>query len=366
MIFPPLILFLMVAFFLAALVMLPLLMLGLIGEAFLRLGISPTLMFWLLILTLTGCGETHAEAGVQNAMNLCLLAGQAQIPVAAANPEPLDGYHIFPTPWRTMADTLSGISVPKHQGPKTPGNAVELMIQLLKNSPGKVNILALGPLTNISEAFEQEPALMEKVGKVVIMGGALRVKGNIIVPGFTDNLKNRVAEWNIYIDPVAAQKVFRSRVPNVLVPLDVTNQVQVTFGFVDQLKKQGKSPEAKFMCQVFAKETEFIKSGEFFFWDPLAAAVAVEDRLGKYESLKMDVVVQYSDAPLLQKGADGFSKKLKHGGLRRNFDDYQTGRTVVADTGGMTTVCVNVDGERFKERYIRVINKEEKQAEASP
>ena len=54
MIFPPLILFLMVAFFLAALVMLPLLMLGLIGEAFLRLGISPTLMFWLLILTLVG------------------------------------------------------------------------------------------------------------------------------------------------------------------------------------------------------------------------------------------------------------------------------------------------------------------------
>jgi uncharacterized membrane protein len=54
MIFPPLILFLMVAFFLAALFMLPLLMLGLIGEAFLRLGISPSLMFWLLILTLVG------------------------------------------------------------------------------------------------------------------------------------------------------------------------------------------------------------------------------------------------------------------------------------------------------------------------
>ncbi len=54
MIFPPLILFLMVAFFLAALVLLPLLMLGLIGEAFLRLGISPSLVFWLLILTLIG------------------------------------------------------------------------------------------------------------------------------------------------------------------------------------------------------------------------------------------------------------------------------------------------------------------------
>jgi len=54
MIFPPLIFFLMVVFFLVALVMLPFLMVGLIGEAFLRLGISPSLIFWLLILTLVG------------------------------------------------------------------------------------------------------------------------------------------------------------------------------------------------------------------------------------------------------------------------------------------------------------------------
>ena len=57
------------------------------------------------------------------------------------------------------------------------------------------------------------------------MGGAVRVKGNIIVPGFTDHLQNRVAEWNIYIDPVAAQKVFRSRVTKALVPLNAANQV---------------------------------------------------------------------------------------------------------------------------------------------
>lgn len=311
-------------------------------------------------ITIAGCGETHAEPGVQNTMNLCLLAGQGHTPTAAAHPEPLDGYHIYPTPWRTMADTLSGIPVPRHQGPKTPMNAVELMRHLLRNSPEKVNILTLGPLTNISEVFEQEPALMEKVGKLVIMGGAVRVKGNIIVPGFTDHLKNRVAEWNIFIDPVAAQKVFRSRVPKVLVPLDATNQVQVTAAFVDDFKKQSKSPEAKFMCQVFDKETEFIKSGEFFFWDPLAAALGVEEGLGKYEDLKLDVVVLYTDAPPLQKEAQGFSKKLRHGGPRQNFDYYSTGRTVITDTGGMTKVCVSVDGESFKKRYIRVINKEEK------
>jgi pyrimidine-specific ribonucleoside hydrolase len=303
---------------------------------------------------------------VQNAKNLCLLAGQGHIPAAAAHPEPLDGYHIFPTPWRTMANTLSGISVPQHQGSTPSMNALELMSGLLRSSPEKVNILALGPLTNISEVFEKEPELVDKVGKLVIMGGALRVKGNIIVPGFTDHLKNKVAEWNIFIDPLAAQKVFRSGVPKVLVPLDATNQVQVTAAFVDSFKKQIKSPEARFMGQVFDKETEFIKSGEFFFWDPLAAALAVEEDLGKYEHLKVDVVVVYDNSPPLQNEALGFSKKLKHGGPRRNFDYHYTGQTVVAATGGLTKVCINVDGDRFKERYLRVINKEEKPAAATP
>jgi inosine-uridine nucleoside N-ribohydrolase len=315
-------------------------------------------------ISVSGCGETHAEPGVQNAMNLCLLAGQGQIPVAAAHPEPLDGYHVFPTAWRTMADTLSGIQVPQHQGEKTRLNAMALMSQLLRNSPEKVNILALGPLTNISELFEKEPDVMDKVEKLVIMGGAVKAKGNIIVPGFTDHLKNKVAEWNIFIDPVAAQKVFRSKVPKVLVPLDATNQVQVTFEFVEKFKKQSTSPESKFMCQVFDKETEFIKSGEFFFWDPLAAAVGVEEHLGKYETQPIDVVVIYSDLPPLQKEAAGFSKKSKQGGPRRTFDHHQTGQTVVAGTGGPTKVCVGVDGEKFKERYIKVINKEEKRAAA--
>jgi inosine-uridine nucleoside N-ribohydrolase len=313
-------------------------------------------------ITVTGCGETHAASGVQNAMNLCLLAGQGHIPAAAAHDEPLDGYHVFPTPWRTMANTLSGISIPQNQRTKTGMNAMELLSHLLKSSPEKVNILAVGPLTNISEAFEKEPELMDKVEKIVIMGGAVRVKGNIIVPGFTDHLKNQVAEWNIFIDPVAAQKVFRAKVPKVLIPLDVTNQVQVTFDFVDRFKKRRKSPESEFMAKIFDKETEFIKSGEFYFWDPLAAAMGVEEHLGKYENLKIDVVVIYTDAPPLQKEALGFSKKLKHGAPRRNFDYHKTGQTVVSEQGGLTKVYLQVDGEKFKERYIAVINKEEKPA----
>jgi pyrimidine-specific ribonucleoside hydrolase len=313
-------------------------------------------------ITVSGCGEAHPELGVQNAMNLCQLTGQAQVPVAVAHSEPLDGYHVFPTPWRAMANTLSGIPVPPHKGAKTPLDALALLTKLLKESPGKVNILALGPLTNLSEFFDKEPALMAKVGKLVIMGGAVRVKGNIIVPTFTDHLKNQVAEWNIFVDPVAAKRVFRSRVPKVLVPLDATNQVQITPEFVEAFTKRANSPEAKFMAQVFAKEVEFIKSGEFYFWDPLAAAVGVEENLGTFENLKLDVVVKYTREPILQPEALFYSRKLKNGRLRRNFDYHETGRTVETPNGSPVKVCMKADGEKFKERYIRLINKEEKSA----
>lgn len=308
-------------------------------------------------ITVTGCGETNCEPGVQNAMDLCLLAEKGDIPVAAASEEPLDGYHIFPTPWRTMANTLSGIPLPRNTKEKVNENALELMSRLLRSSSEKISILAVGPLTNISEVFEKEPDLIDKVEKLVIMGGALQAKGNIIVPGFTDHIKNQVAEWNIYIDPLAAQKVFRSRLPKVLIPLDATNKVQVTFDFVKSFKQKSESPEAKFLCKIFDKETEFIKSGEFYFWDPLAAALGVEDQLGKFDNQKIDVVVEYCDFPCLHKESQTFSQRLPNGKLRRNFDYYQSGRTIVASTGGLTKACIDVDGEKFKERYITVINK---------
>ncbi len=165
-------------------------------------------------ITITGCGETHAEPGVQNAMNLCLLAGQGHIPAAAAHPEPLDGYHIYPNPWADHGKYPFRDPSSPTSGTQNPDDRRRINEPSVAKFTGRrLNILSLGPLTNISEVLEQEPALIEKVGKLVIMGGAVRVKGNIIVPGFTDNLKNRVAEWNIYIDPVAAQKVFRSKFP---------------------------------------------------------------------------------------------------------------------------------------------------------
>ena len=83
------------------------------------------------------------------------------------------------------------------------------------------------------------------------MGGAIETRGNLIVQGFTDDLQNKVAEWNIYIDPVAANKVFTSGIPITLIPLDATNQVPVTLDFTAEFKRKATSPEAKFIDIAF-------------------------------------------------------------------------------------------------------------------
>jgi inosine-uridine nucleoside N-ribohydrolase len=83
---------------------------------------------------------------------------------------------------------------------------------VIQGSPEKVTLVTLGPLTNVAQALEAEPSLVDYIEMIYVMGGAVSVPGNV---GFivTDNA---VAEWNIYVDPHAAAIVFESGAPITL------------------------------------------------------------------------------------------------------------------------------------------------------
>ncbi len=98
---------------------------------------------------------------------------------------------------------------------KVTKNAPEKIVELVKANPGEVTILALGPLSNIARAIQLDSQFSSKVKQLVIMGGAIDVPGN----------KNRVAEFNFFVDPEAANLVFKSKIPKVLVPLDACNEI---------------------------------------------------------------------------------------------------------------------------------------------
>lgn len=92
-------------------------------------------------------------------------------------------------------------------------------------APHSVTIVALGPLTNIARAFIRDPELPTLVGRIIIMGGTVAGPGNI----------TPAAEFNMFCDPAAAQTVFRSPSTKTLVPLDVTNQIELSYDLFNKL-----------------------------------------------------------------------------------------------------------------------------------
>lgn len=101
----------------------------------------------------------------------------------------------------------------------------KVMADVVRANPGEVTILALGPLTNVARALQRDPDLAAQIQHLVIMGGALDGRGNA----------TPAAEFNIYCDPQAARTVFRSPTTMTLVPLNVTRQVTMTYGLLDDL-----------------------------------------------------------------------------------------------------------------------------------
>lgn len=270
----------------------------------------------IVAITVAGTGETHCEPGVRNALGLVALAGESGIPVACGSETPLEGNHVFPDDWRERADSMQGLMLPEGSNPAPGKEAVELLTDILRDSPEKVTLLALGPLTNLATAFQQEPAIIENIEQVYIMGGALEVLGNV---GFSGaGIENQVAEWNIYIDPLAAQRVFASGAPITLVPLDATNDAPVNLDFYFSLQANHNTPEAEFVYRVLSDQLDFIASGGYYFWDPLAAALLVDESLGV---IREGAVKVYT--------AEGPSSGLTR--LQAGGDAVRYAKSVVAD-----------------------------------
>jgi inosine-uridine nucleoside N-ribohydrolase len=227
-------------------------------------------------ITITGTGETHCQPGVRNALGLIALAGETGIPVACGREMPLEGQNAFPDDMRQFADSMAGLTPPAADNPAVGMDAVELIAQILEGWPGEVTVIAVGPLTNLGEGLQREPEFLRQVNQVYIMGGALKVMGNV----WYFDIDNQVAEWNIFCDPRAAQLVFESGAPLTLVPLDATNQVPMDLDFYRLLKANRRTPEAEFAYQALRARLEPVALGHFSFWDTLTAALLVDESLG--------------------------------------------------------------------------------------
>ncbi|HHB81620.1 MAG TPA: nucleoside hydrolase [Aliiroseovarius sp.] len=165
----------------------------------------------------------------KNARIVCELAGRPDIKVFAGCDAPLA--HTLVTAEHVHGKTgLDGPDLPDPTMQLEDGHAVDFIIKTLREEPsGSVTLCPLGPLTNIATAFTRAPDIIERVQEIVLMGGAYFEVGNI----------TPAAEFNIYVDPEAADIVFKSGVPLVVMPLDVTHKALVTKARNDAFRALG-------------------------------------------------------------------------------------------------------------------------------
>ena len=103
------------------------------------------------------------------------------------------------------------------------------------------------------------------------------------------------AEWNIYIDPLAAQIVFNQKIPIILIPLDLTNQHPIDLNFYNALKINHQTPGASFIFTLLQKNLSMIKNKEWYFWDPLAAVIATNNSIAKFRDLRVKICIEPED-----------------------------------------------------------------------
>ena len=177
----------------------------------------------------TVAGNVPLALTTRNARAIVELAGRPDVAVYSGADKPLvrapvSAEHVH------GQNGLGGVMLPEPAQAEPDERAVDFIIRTLNEQPaGSVTFCALGPLTNLALALMQAPKTATRLREVVLMGGSGFVGGNV----------TPCAEFNVYADPHAAQVVFRSGAPIVMLPLDVTHQVVSTPARIAAIERLG-------------------------------------------------------------------------------------------------------------------------------
>ena len=241
------------------------------------------------------CGEAHPDIYTANLPRTLAKLGRRIIPIAAGRPTPLKGNNSFPPPWRAAIDGFLGIELPEMEASINPLPAAELIVEMLNESPSPITLFVCGPHTNIAEALRLDPTIKNKIASVHMMGGALYVPGNI--ESEWPDIHNKVAEWNVWVDPVAAGEVFNSGVPLYITPLDTTSQVVWTSDDADTWEASG-TPEGKLAAEILRWYLDFLSDmfpEGVYMWDLVAAVNVINPEFCQGQQVHIQVVSESGD-----------------------------------------------------------------------
>ena len=221
-------------------------------------------------------------------------------------------------------DGLGGVQIQYEEAGRWwqvfPGPAAEFIIEMASRYPAQITLIAIGPLTNLALALQKDPEAMRQCDEVVVMGGAVRTRGNITPH----------AEFNFYVDPLAAKQVLESALPITLVPLDATHQVPLTPAIMEERVRPLRNAFAQFVVEATGYEFGggHFRGGRtaFYLHDPLAVGAVIDPELVRKEKLSVSV-------------------EVKEGEFCGKSYEFPGGE-------GKIEVCLGVDREKFLNMFL--------------
>lgn len=229
----------------------------------------------------TVAGNQALERVTLNARRVCSVAGITDVPIAAGRARPLRREPIIAGEIHG-ASGLDGVDWDEPTVPQDPRDGVELIVErALAEDSRPLTIVAVGPLTNVAAALQRAPEIAERIDRISIMGGAIGL-GN-----WTPS-----AEFNIHVDPEAAEIVFTSGVPITLVPLEVTHRALADDAVLDRIEALG-SDVARVSVALMRYFADTYREVFGFphpaVHDPVAVAAVIDDRIVRTQDLAIEI-----------------------------------------------------------------------------
>ncbi len=211
--------------------------------------------------------DCYIQPSVSATRKILDLMGCSHIPVAEST---VRGINPFPHLYRRDSFVIDHLPILNQSEiintPLVAEPGQDFMVKVLRAATAPVTLMVTEPLTTVATALAIAPDIAEKIDKIVWMGGALNVPGNIeksLEPG-----QDGTAEWNVYWDAVSAAKVWETEIEIIMCPLDLTNNVPVTSELVKKIARQRNYALSDLAGQCYA----LVVTQEFYFWDVLATA----------------------------------------------------------------------------------------------
>ncbi|MCB0164925.1 MAG: nucleoside hydrolase [Anaerolineae bacterium] len=209
-------------------------------------------------------------------------------------------------------------------------DAIDVLLEAARTYGERLTIITLGPLTNIATAIQRDAATMQRVGRIVTMGGAVTVPGNI----------SAAAEFNFFVDPDAAQVVMESGIPVVLVGLDVAMKAPLPRHRVEDHLRRSPTQVAQFIADCTEIYMAFYRDNEGFYGcyvhDPLAVGILIDPSLATTERVHLMVETE-----------GRFTTGMSLADRRDRRDEASNPPNV--------DVCLDVDTERFWPMFDKLL-----------